>query len=125
MVRGGAQRYARGWSFEKGTGNAHDAAEAVYWYRLAAADGDPRALTNLGTLMARGQGIERPDPEAARLLWWAAATHGEATAMFNLGTMFERGIGVAADPATARKWYERAASRNHPQAPAALKHLGG
>jgi serine/threonine protein kinase len=125
MVRGGAQRYARGWSFEKGTGNAHDAAEAVYWYRLAAADGDPRALTNLGTLMARGQGIERPDPEAARLLWWAAATHGEATAMFNLGTMFERGISVAADPATARKWYERAASRNHPQARAALKRLGG
>jgi peptidoglycan hydrolase-like protein with peptidoglycan-binding domain len=125
MVRGGAQRYARGWSFEKGTGNAHDAAEAVYWYRLAAADGDPRALTNLGTLMARGQGIEQPDPEAARLLWWAAATHGEATAMFNLGTMFERGIGVAADPATARKWYERAASRNHPQARAALKRLGG
>jgi eukaryotic-like serine/threonine-protein kinase len=125
MVRGGAQRYARGWSFEKGNGNAHDAAEAVYWYRLAAADGDPRALTNLGTLMARGQGIERPDPEAARLLWWAAATHGEATAMFNLGTMFERGIGVAADPASARKWYERAASRNHPQARAALKRLGG
>ena len=98
--------------------------EAAYWYRLAAADGEAKALTNLGILMARGQGIASPDPEAARLLWWDAAAQGEAIAMFNLGAMYERGIGVAADADTARKWYERAAARNHPQARAALKRLG-
>ena len=83
-----------------------------------------KALTNLGTLLARGQGIGKPDPEAARLLWWAAATQGEAIAMFNLGAMYERGIGVAADTANARRWYERAAAHDHPQARAALKRLG-
>ena len=123
-IRGGPQRYARAWSFESGKGNRPDAVEAAYWYRLAAADGEAKALTNLGILMARGQGIASPDPEAARLLWWDAAAQGEAIAMFNLGAMYERGIGVAADADTARKWYERAAARNHPQARAALKRLG-
>jgi len=123
-IRGGPQRYARAWSFETGKGNAPDPAEAAYWYRLAAADGETKALTNLGTLLARGQGIGKPDPEAARLLWWAAAAQGEAIAMFNLGAMYERGIGVAADAANARRWYERAAAHDHPQARAALKRLG-
>ena len=123
-IRGGPQRYARAWSFETGKGNPPDPAEAAYWYRLAAADGETKALTNLGTLLARGQGIGKPDPEAARLLWWAAAAQGEAIAMFNLGAMYERGIGVAADSANARRWYERAAAQNHPQARATLKRLG-
>jgi TPR repeat protein len=101
-----------------------DAAEAAYWYRLAATDGETKALTNLGTLLARGQGTGKPDPEAARLLWWAAAAQGEAIAMFNLGAMYERGIGVAADADNARRWYERAAAHDHPQARAALKRLG-
>jgi serine/threonine-protein kinase len=123
-IRGGPQRYARAWSFETGKGNMPDAAEAAYWYGLAAADGETKALTNLGTLLARGQGTGKPDPEAARLLWWAAAAQGEAIAMFNLGAMYERGIGVAADAANARRWYERAAAHDHPQARAALKRLG-
>jgi len=123
-IRGGPQRYARAWSFETGKGNMPDAAEAAYWYRLAAADGETKALTNLGTLLARGQGTGKPDPEAARLLWWAAAAQGEAIAMFNLGAMYERGIGVPADAANARRWYERAAAHDHPQARAALKRLG-
>jgi TPR repeat protein len=123
-IKTGAQRYARAWSFESAKGNAADPAEAVYWYRLAAADGEAKALTNLGTLMARGQGIAHPDPEAARLLWWVAAAHGEAIAMFNLGAMSERGIGVPVDIANARRWYERAALHNHAPARAALTRLG-
>jgi len=123
-IKGGPQRYARAWSFETGKGNRPDPAEAAYWYRLAAADDEAKALTNLGTLIARGQGIANPDPEAARLLWWAAAARSEAIAMFNLGAMYERGIGVTADSDAARKWYERAAAHDHPQARAALKRLG-
>ncbi|MBV9015594.1 MAG: sel1 repeat family protein [Alphaproteobacteria bacterium] len=123
-IKTGAQRYARAWSSESAEGNAADPAEAVYWYRLAAADGEAKALTNLGTLIARGQGIAHADPEAARLLWWVAAAHGEAIAMFNLGAMYERGIGVPVDIVNARKWYERAALHNHAPARAALTRLG-
>jgi TPR repeat protein len=123
-VTGAAQRYARGYAFENGKSSAADPAEAVYWYGLAATDGEAKALTNLGILVARGQGIAKPDPDSAALLWWAAATRGEATAMFNLGALWERGIGVTADAGRARVWYQRAASQNYPQALAALKRLG-
>jgi TPR repeat protein len=90
---------------------------------LAAADGEPKAFTNLGTLMVRGQGTEKPDIAAAQLLWLTAAARGDPIAMYNLGAMYERGIGVGIDPAIARKWYERAASRGHSDARKALTRL--
>jgi serine/threonine protein kinase len=102
---------------------ANDRIEAAYWYRAAAADGEAKAFTNLGTLLVRGGGADKPDPADAKLLWLTAAARGEPIAMFNLGAMYERGIGVDSDPATARKWYERAAARGHTGARDALKRL--
>jgi len=118
-LKGGEQRLERAAAAEA----AGKPAEAAYWYRLAAADGEAKAFTNLGTLMVRGQGVDKPDPAAARLLWLAGAARGEAVAMFDLGAMYERGIGIAADKAIARKWYERAAAHGHAQAREALKRL--
>ena len=123
-VKGGGQRYARAWGFDNAKGGKRDPAEAAYWYALAASDGEAKALTNLGTLVARGVGAAKPDPLGAALLWRAAAARGEAIAMFNLGVLYERGIGVPADLAKARSWYQRAAAHNHPEARAALKRLG-
>jgi TPR repeat protein len=124
-IRGGAQRYARAWNFESGKGVKPDPAEAVYWYALAAADGEAKAFTNLGTLIARGTAAGgKPDPAGAALLWWAAAARGEPFAMFDLGALYERGVGVAADRIRARAWYQRAADHNHPGAREALKRLG-
>jgi hypothetical protein len=123
-VQGAERRYERGWSFESGRAGRRDPVEAFYWYALAAGDGNSKALTNLGTMLIRGQGTAKTDPAGGVLLWSAAAAHGEATAMFNLGALYERGIGVAADLAKARRWYERAAAHNHPDARAALKRLG-
>jgi peptidoglycan hydrolase-like protein with peptidoglycan-binding domain len=123
-LKGGPQRYARAWGFDSGKGGKHDPAEAAYWYALAASDGQAKAFTNFGTLVARGWGGSKPDPLAAALLWHAAAARGEAVAMFDLGVMYERGIGMAADLAKARSWYQRAATRNHPDARVALKRLG-
>jgi TPR repeat protein len=123
-IKDGTQRYARGSNFETGKGVKADPAEAAYWYALAAGDGEAKAFTNLGHLLARGWGATKPDPAAGSLLWWAAAARGETTAMFNLGAMYERGIGVSVDVAKARAWYERAAARNDAAARAALKRLG-
>ena len=120
-LRGGAQRLARAARSE----SAGDYSEAAYWYRLAAGDGEAKAFTNLGTLMVRGQGIDKLDPPAAQLLWLSAAARGEPVAMFDLGAMYEHGIGVAADLATAKKWYAWAAAKGHAQARDALKRLGG
>lgn len=115
-VKGAAPRYARAYAFETGKGSAADPAEAVYWYGLAATDGEAKALTNLGTLVARGQGVAKPNPDGAALLWWAAATRGELTAMFNLGAFWENGIGGTADLNKAKAWYQRAVLRNEPGA---------
>lgn len=119
-LKGGPQRLLKAASFET-DGNG---AEAAYWYRLAAIDGEPKAFTNLGTLMVRGQGVDN-DPEGARLLWEVAAARGEPIAMYDLGALYEHGIGVTADKAIAKKWYARAAALGHPQAREALKRLGG
>jgi hypothetical protein len=123
-VKGDA-RYARGWAAENGKGAKQDAAEAFYWYALAGTEGDAKALTNLGTLLVRGQGGSAPDPLAAALLWHAAAARGDAVAMYNLGALYERGIGVDANVERAKAWYRRAAAHNHADARAALKRLGG
>jgi TPR repeat protein len=125
VVKGAAARYARGWEAQAGSNGAPDPAEAVYWYGLAAADGDSQAYTNLGLLLARGQGVAKPDPAGAAVLWWAAAARGGATAMFNLGAIWEHGIGVAADPAKAKTWYQRAAAKGDASAVAAVKRMGG
>ncbi len=123
-VKGTADRYARGYNFDAGKGVKADPAEAAYWYGLAAADGEPKAFTNLAKLLARGFASSKPNPTDAELLWWAAAARGEPNAMYNLGVLFERGIGVAPDAGRARVWYERAAAHNDPDARAALKRLG-
>jgi TPR repeat protein len=124
-IKGGEARYARAWNYQSGKGVKANLAEAAYWYALAGGDGYARALTNLGTMTASGWGTNKPDPAAARLMWWAAAVRGEAIAMYDLGVLYERGIGVAADAARAKAWYERAAAHNHPEARAALKRLAG
>jgi TPR repeat protein len=117
-VRSGSERLNRAANTA-----ANDRVEAAYWYRAAAADGEAKAFTNLGTLLVRGVGTDKPDPADAKLLWLTAAARGEPIAMFNLGAMYERGIGVDSDPVTARKWYERAAARGHTGARDALKRL--
>ncbi|HML09911.1 MAG TPA: peptidoglycan-binding protein [Stellaceae bacterium] len=124
-IKGGDQRYARAWNYDNGKGVRADPAEAAYWYALAASDGNAKAYTNLGTLVAQGWAGTKADPAGARLLWWGASARGEAIAMYDLGVLYERGIGVTADTGLARAWYQRAADHNHPDARAALKRLGG
>ncbi len=119
-LRGGPQRLAKA----AGLDSASDYSEAAYWYRLAASDGEAKAFTNLGTLMVRGHGIDKPDTAAARLLWLAGAARGEAVARFDLGALYERGVGVTIDLATAKKWYGWAAAKGHAQARDALNRLG-
>jgi peptidoglycan hydrolase-like protein with peptidoglycan-binding domain len=123
-IKGADVRYTRAYNFETGKGVKADPAEAAYWYALAAGDGEGKAFTNLGTLIARGFGTTKPNPAEAAVVWWAAATRGEAVAMYDLGVLNERGIGAAANLDLAKAWYQRAAALNDPDARAALKRLG-
>jgi TPR repeat protein len=59
--------------FEHGQGVAHDDAEAVRWYRLAAAQGHADAQNNLGIMFENGRGVAKDTAEAIRLYRLAAA----------------------------------------------------
>ena len=83
-------------------------AEAVYWYRLAAEQGNAVAQYNLGAALEGGLGVPQNYIEA--IGWYRkAARQNNAAAQFNFGTMYHCHRGVPEDYVRAAKWYRRAA----------------
>jgi TPR repeat protein len=69
-----------------GTGVAHDEAEAVRWYCLAAHQGHVSAQYNIGVCFAHGTGVTENDTEAVR--WYrVAADQGYASAQSALSQL--------------------------------------
>ena len=88
-----------------------DAAEAVRWYRLAAAQGHPQAQFALGVMYANGEGVSNDGAEAVR--WYRrAAEQGDASAQNNLGVMYTNAEGVPQDNVEVHMWLNLAASRS-------------
>ena len=108
--------------YEKGMGVPKSDAEAVNWYRKAAAEGFALGQLGLGLMYGKGQGVPKDDAEAAK--WFhKAAEQGEPQAQFLLGIMYEQGIGVLKHDAESLKWYLKAASQGHAGAQNALMRL--
>lgn len=78
-----------------------------------AAEGDPVGELGLAGLYAKGDGVPRSLPEAAK---WCqkAAEAGLPLAQTWLGEMYDAGEAVPADPAQAVKWYEKAEAKGFP-----------
>ena len=80
----------------------------------------PRAVSAAPTIAA---GVEKwragAYPEAVAI-WAPFAAAGDPDAMFNMGQAYKLGRGVAADPATARDYYRKAAAKGHLPAQANL-----
>jgi len=75
-------------------------AEAVRWYKLAAAQGEPGGQYYLGLCLLEGAGVEWNDEEALLLIRKAAAReHGRA--MVKLAELYARGIGAPRNPQEA------------------------
>ena len=72
----------------------------------AAQDNDDAALF-LAIMLQRGIGGSR-DLEAATAWFRRSADRGNRIAMAELATAYELGMGVAADPALAKQWRDRA-----------------
>jgi len=83
--------------------------------RKAALDGNAKAVYELASRAADGQGSAR-DAKLALRLFERAAVAGLAPAQFRLGNMFEKGIGTERDLSLARVWYMRAAERGNAKA---------
>ena len=61
--------------------------------------------------------------EAAMGIWLPMAEGGDAGAQFAVGLLHEQGQGVAVDPATAARWYRRAADQGNADAQLSLGSL--
>ena len=77
-------------------------------------------LVSAGTAAMAGdfakgaEAFDRGDHQAALGVWNELAEQGHPDAQFNLAIMHFEGIGVAADPARAIDWFERAANQGDP-----------
>ena len=90
--------------------------EAVKWFRKAAEQGYGQAQQNLGTMYAKGKGVQRDDKEAVK--WFRkAAEQGEAFAQFQLGAAYGLGKGVLENYVTAYAWANIAQANGDKTAP--------
>ncbi len=80
-----------------------------------AKQGDPGALTALGTAYASGQGVPQDFGKALQSYQQAAAA-GDSLAEYNIGLMYESAHGVSQDLATAFRYYLQAAKQGVAQA---------
>lgn len=90
--------------------NAKKYDRAVYWWKLAAAQGDPEALFNLSHALRMGWAKPERDDQIISLLFRAAQT-GLAAAQARLGLCYAKGEEVPVDLVEAAKWFELAAQR--------------
>jgi uncharacterized protein len=103
-----------GHMYEEGLGVPQSYAEAMRWYRLAAASDLPEAQYNIGLLYYNGYGVSLNPREALR--WFRLAAAQELPdAEFMIGRVFHQTDGFDPDFAEARRWYSRAARRGHPE----------
>jgi hypothetical protein len=76
-----------------GRGVPMDPAQAAYWYRKAADQGDPEAQDELGYFYLAGIGV--PRDESSAIKWFTrAAGSGSQRAKLNLAVIYMKGIGV-------------------------------
>jgi len=92
--------------------------------RSLADQGQPKAQTDLGLLLAKGTGVPK-DYGAAVPLFEHAAAQGYARAQYFTGVMYERGYGVTRDYNAALDWYRRAAEQNYAPAQVAVARFYG
>lgn len=91
-------------------GVAQDFNEALTWFRLAAAQNNAAAQTNLGVMYQEGKGVPKDFNEA--LKWHRlGAAQGNAGAQSNLGEMYGDGIGITKNFVQAYMWVNLAAAK--------------
>jgi TPR repeat protein len=72
--------------YYNGRGVPKNLQDAVKWYRMAAAQGDPKAQYNLGFMYANGEGVPKNLPRG--YMWWSlSSNNGEAAAWASLNAL--------------------------------------
>lgn len=98
-----------------GRGVAKDAAQAAYWYKKAADQGDPAAQNQLGYLYVWGIGVDQDAAQAAK--WFTrASSQGWEPAKANLAVLYLRGLGVRRDTSLAFDLLNQLAAKKNARA---------
>lgn len=109
-----------------------DWSQSVVWYARAAELGDSRAQAELAQMLASGDGLPSPQPEAAGRYWRLAAEGGSSWAQFSLANLIRDTkipprpkVGGAPDSGAheMRALYEAAFARDIPRAGLELAKL--
>ncbi len=87
-------------------------AEAMRWFRVAAAQGNALAQVGIGNLYGMALGVPQDYAEALR--WYRlAAAQGNAEAQDQIGFFYLSGWGVPQDSAQALNWFRKAADQGN------------
>jgi hypothetical protein len=84
-------------------GHRKNPRRAMKWFRKAAAQGHPRAQTQLGMAYLLGRGVQK-DVDQAVVWLRKAAEQGHPKAQLELGIAYRDGLGVAPDPVLSHMW---------------------
>jgi TPR repeat protein len=98
--------------YENGHGVTQDYAEAMKWYKLAAAQDYSKAQGRLGLLYFNGKGVTQDYVEA--LKWYKLAVKkGDATSQNNLGVLYASEKAGVRNDVEAMKWFKLAAEKGY------------
>ena len=100
---------------------AKDSTLAYEYYRLAAANNEPRSLYIIAEEMAKADSLQHLSKRQLRKqstvnYYIRAAKLGNADAQYRLAQFYESGYYVKKSKKKAFNWYLHAANNNHPQA---------
>ena len=89
--------------------------DSVFWLKNSAKQGHSLSQYLLGSMYAKGQGVEQDDAKA--LEWFRKAANQQDTwgnfSQYYLGLMYAEGRGVEQDDAKALGWFRKAVAQDH------------
>ncbi len=108
-------QYCYAFCLMEGIGGPRDKPAAIEWLERAGENGNTSAMQLLGESYLTGK-YTVSDPALGFRLLLEAAKRGEGAAMDKVGCCYMTGHGVRPNFTEARKWFERAISKNYHQA---------
>ncbi|RDI97066.1 sel1 repeat family protein [Dyella solisilvae] len=110
-----ASQLAVAQTFLEGIGCQRDMAEALYWFQLAAHQGEPMAMNMIGRIHQNGWGVP-VNVELAAVWYRESAEHASDWGMYNYACLLAHGRGVLQNRKEAFHWFRCAAEAGHARA---------
>lgn len=116
-------QYKYAFYFLEGRGVTRNEKEAFSWFMKSAENGYAHAQCMVGLCYAFGKGVNQDDKKALEY-FMKAAEKDVAEAYYNIGYFYEKGRGGKKEnEEEAKRWYQKAAGKDHAAAKDALSRL--